>query len=182
MTGAWASRKEEEVFVVSVSVVGATALIAAAAVGSAGLVAADACPVPVDSALGSVSDRVAELSVADVPEPAEVDLFFFFFFGGSFASEVVPAFEVGSVLSVDPEVVAPGVSVAEVPVPVPDPSALPDEDVADPDGAGEPLSAVATPAPVSKPANTPAVNRPALTHLDNCCTPDSPSHSRLTRS
>ncbi|MCV7355421.1 hypothetical protein [Mycolicibacterium fluoranthenivorans] len=156
--------------------------MAAAAVGSAVLAAAGASPVPADWDLGPVSDRVAELSVADVPEPAEVDLFFFFFFGGSFASEVVPAFEAGSALSVDPEVVAPGVSVAEVPVPVPDPSALPDEDVADPDGAGEPLSAVATPAPVSKPADTPAVNRPTLTHLDNCRTPDSPSHTRLARS
>jgi hypothetical protein len=178
VTGAWASRKEEEVFGVSVSVVGATARIAAAAVDSAGLAAADACPVPVDSASGPVSDRVAEISVADVPEPAEVDLFFFFFFGGSFASEAVPAFEVGSVLSVDPEVVAPGVSAAVVP----EPSALPVEDVADPDGAGEPLSAAATPAPVSRPADTPAVNRPALTHLDDRRTPDSPSHTRLTRS
>jgi hypothetical protein len=182
VTGAWASRKEEEVFGVSVSVVGATARIAAAAVDSAGLAAADACPVPVDSALGPGSDRVAEISVADVPEPAEVDLFFFFFFGGSFASEAVPAFEVGSVLSVGPEVVAPGVPAAVVPVPVPEPSALPDEDVADPDGAGEPPSAAATPAPVSRPADTPAVNRPALTHLDDCRTPDSPSHTHLTRS
>ncbi|WP_090361777.1 hypothetical protein [Mycolicibacterium fluoranthenivorans] len=177
VTGAWASRKEEEVFGVSVSVVGATARIAAAAVDSAGLAAADACPVPVDSALGPGSDRVAEISVADVPEPAEVDLFFFFFFGGSFVSEAVPAFEVGSVLSVDP-----GVPAAVVPVPVPEPSALPVEDVADPDGAGEPLSAAATPAPVSRPADTPAVNRPALTHLDDRRTPDSPSHTRLTRS